>query len=210
MPPVSSVPASWREPVLANRFYAPACFAYSAVGVFVWHHQEALQERLPVPWTWQVQAIALILQGFACFGADVVALGRPSWLHMVDMVLAVVLTCSIVVIFLLLPLSLIQFAFGWCILILGQVAFFQSRRSRKLQWGPDSFARWHALWHLVYPLGGIAGVAYTVSLPQQANEHPAKLVQTAAWCFPALLACLAALGLAVTVVNRPSAIQKEC
>ncbi len=129
--PKSTVPFGWREPVLACWYYPASCFAYSVFGMLVWKYADELRERCPLLWSWEVEGLGLMLQGPASFSADCLALGRSSWLHLMDLLLATGLTTSFVALFLTSPMDWDQHAVGWVGLVAGILCLWQSRVARR-------------------------------------------------------------------------------
>merc|ERR1712154_632578 len=70
------------------------------------------------------------------------------------MVMACLNTLSFAAVVVLLPLTPLEFGLGCSGLCIGAVPFLMSRQARAQYWGPLSYARWHTLWHLAYPIGG--------------------------------------------------------
>eukprot|EP00746_Dinoflagellata_sp_MGD_P009905 gnl/MRDRNA2_/MRDRNA2_120296_c0_seq1.p1 gnl/MRDRNA2_/MRDRNA2_120296_c0~~gnl/MRDRNA2_/MRDRNA2_120296_c0_seq1.p1 ORF type:complete len:214 (-),score=6.07 gnl/MRDRNA2_/MRDRNA2_120296_c0_seq1:89-730(-) len=212
MPPQSSVPESWRKPVLSTWYYGPCCFAYSVFGIFVGVFSDELERRYPIPWPWKVQAMLLILQGLASFLADFVSLSRSSWWHLIDLLMATTLTSSFACIFMLFDMDAPQRIFGVTGLLTGMGLFYLSRSARKKNWGPLSYARFHTAWHLCYPSTGIIWLQYTtyfVDSSQVRNQSSSQKSGTNSWLYLGVLAVVIIIAVFTNLRARPGGTDKN-
>ena len=150
----------WRERVQSTVWYYASPFAYCVAGGLLVVRPEPLERGLPL-FPWRCTGFAVVCNGFMSFMADVETWGRESHWQTADRVLAIVNTLlqAGVVVMSCLGYSNFPIESPVCLgsgVVLALVC--KQRSAAAFRRGDcDAFVRWHSAWHLLLPLGAVAG-----------------------------------------------------
>ena len=150
----------WRERVQSTVWYYASPFAYCVAGGLLVVRPEPLERGLPL-FPWRCTGFAVVCNGFMSFMADVEMWGRESRWQTADRVLAIVNTMlqAGVVVMSCMGYSNFPIESPVCLgsgVVLALVC--KQRSAAAFRRGDcDAFVRWHSAWHLLLPLGAVAG-----------------------------------------------------
>ena len=149
----------WRSRVQEAWWYQASSFAYCVAGGVTLLQPEPLARHMVFPW--RAMGLAVVINGFASYMADVETWGRPSAWKSVDRLLAT--SNSLVQIAIVTLAFLTDATFPWpSPTILGSgvlIALLCKRRAAAAMRDGDcdAYLRWHAAWHYALPIGAVIG-----------------------------------------------------
>jgi len=149
------VPFDWGPQLRSDLVYTLSCWTFACVGVGQCLFAKP-SEKLLSWWWWRTEGAALIVMSCVSCVADVSGVDRVGLAHVMDRVLASILSATFCLKVCLVGLSAywLGFALGLCAPCLAGGCFVMKRRAVQRRHIED-YIMWTTLWHLVFPACGL-------------------------------------------------------
>lgn len=164
---------AWTKAIQSHKWYGRSCWLYTALGLYLIMYNDSVFRPYSPHFPWTTMSVALIINGYLSFMADVATWGeRHSLFKMLDIVSASILTAIQTLHLVMHMLGLAHWPpqviyFFVCVFVFAIYVKRQSTKALKAGISADAYIYWHVWWHLSLPAG-----AFICSLLADASTQP--------------------------------------